>query len=108
MVRSVLAAAAAALVLGAVPAASVTLAPPAHALGCVHRGPGHWDAHGGIEDDRYHRAHGEAVTCHDDDKHHNREERHHDEADEQHHREAHHHDQHDHEEHHHHRQHRLW
>lgn len=35
---------------------------------CEHRGPGHWDAHGGLEDDRWHLAHGQLVTCHGDDE----------------------------------------
>jgi len=51
-------------------AASVTLsgALPVHAdVGCTHRGHGHWHAHGGLEDDRYHEMRGELPTCHDRD-----------------------------------------
>ncbi|WP_440971591.1 DUF7199 family protein [Mycobacterium paragordonae] len=41
-------------------------APVADAATCEHRGPGHWEAHGGLEDDRYHLAHGQMVTCRGD------------------------------------------
>lgn len=34
---------------------------------CQHRGVGHRQKHGGLEDDRYHRFHGEPVTCQDKD-----------------------------------------
>lgn len=32
---------------------------------CEHRGTGHWEGHGRLEDDRYHLARGERITCHD-------------------------------------------
>lgn len=44
--------------------ASVVVAPAAVAAPtCENRGAGHRDRHGGIEDDRYHLARGERVTC---------------------------------------------
>lgn len=66
-------------ILGAVVVAGALLGgmtPPsalaAPLVGCEHREAGHVDKHGGqLEDDRFHRAHGERVTCSDDkpDKH---------------------------------------
>lgn len=73
------------LVAAAMAAAMLALAPSAcdggqldaqaHAdVDCVHRGAAHRAQHGGLEDDRWHLAHGERVTC-DGDEHDARDER---------------------------------
>lgn len=65
---------------------------PAHSDACVHRGAGHYDSHGGAEDDRWHLSHGQPLTCHDSDA--ADEGRHRDEHDEPGEPAGHHHDEH--------------
>lgn len=55
-----------AIVIGNAPAV-IAEASAEPVVGCEHREAGHVGRHGGqLEDDRFHRSHGERVTCSDD------------------------------------------